>query len=287
MSETEHCPNCGTEITEPSAFCHNCGASLAEATGGTEAGQAAAAGGTATATQAPPMAGQIPPGFVAAPASEEGAKRSWLPFAAIGGAVVVVAAIVAVLLLTLGGSGGSGVRAPQVTRQQALALLAANGTTTVSQPAPGLYAVVQAGRLHAVVPAGWKATAQQAGATSRVQFLDPKQAASGLTIQDQPPTGGNDHGRAVTTRNAATSKHFSVSSFGPVIFPGGTQAWRLTYSNAGTTHSIYFYSACSGHDVLEVDISAPDAAFNQKKTELGIVASSVEPLCGAQTGAKK
>jgi hypothetical protein len=302
----EYCHNCGTAIGEPSAFCASCGAPLVEpepvgvsgaagprAAGVARessaqsvperfAGQAAPRGtppvadvpspGAPPPAQAPPAA---PPG---APAEPSGSKK-WLPFVAAGGGVIVVAALVAILLITLGGSAGKDVKSTSVTRAQALQLLAANGTTTVSRVSPGLFAAVSTGKLGVLVPAGWRATAQTGSATTRAEFADPKHTDSTLTIVAQKGTGVSDHRRALSARAAVKARGYSQTAFGPIGFPGGREAWRLAYVKGGATHETYFYSGCNGTAAMVVDVSAARSEFTRDQATLGTAVASAEPLC--------
>lgn len=224
----------------------------------------------------PPVGG--PPGTPGATSSSSPA-RSWLPFAAILGAVAAAAGLVAVLLLALGGSAGHNVKNASITRTEALQLLAANGVTTVSQAAPGLFAAAHAGRITALVPAGWRATAQAANSAARAEFSDPKQTSSTLTIVDLQHASGSDHTRAVAARHSVATKGYTRSYFGPTTFPGGRSGWRLTYSSGGVTHSTYFYSACNGSDAMVIDVSAPTPLFQREQATLEIAAQNAEPQC--------
>jgi hypothetical protein len=300
---TEYCPNCGVPITEPSSYCGSCGAALREpeptalaAAGSTRSsvpqsgtGQSATAAPSAPgpaqagppADQATPPPGPPPPG-TAPPAGEQPPKgsRNWIPLAAVGGAAVLVAGLVAVLLLALGGSAGNNVKSSAVTREQALALLAANGTTTVSSAAPGVFALVTAGKLRTIVPAGWRATAQTEGATTRAEFAGPKHPSSTLTIVAQTGGGASDHSRAGAAEAAVRRKGYAVSSYGPITFPGGREAWHLTYADSTSTHETYFYSTCKrGSTAMVVDIAAPTSAFPQEQPALEAAAASAEPIC--------
>jgi hypothetical protein len=209
----------------------------------------------------------------------QSSSRNWIPVAAVGAGAVVALGLVVVLLLTLGGSAGKNVKSASATREQALQLLAANGTTTVSRAAPGLFALVTAGKLSAAVPAGWRATAQAASGATRAEFADPDHPASTLTIVAQKRGGGNDHKRAVSARQAVSGKGDTVSSFGPISFPGGRQAWRLTYTAAGVTHATYFFSACNTHVAMVVDVAATSNVFQQDQSSLEALAASAEPRC--------
>lgn len=206
-------------------------------------------------------------------------SRNWVPIAAIGGGAIVVAGMVAALLLALGGSAGNDVKSTAATRQQALQLLAANGTTTVSRAAPGLFAAVTTGRLSAIVPAGWRATAQAVSNATRAEFADPAHTGSTLTIVAQQAGGTSDRDSALTARRSATGKGYVVSSFGPTTFPGGRRPWHLTYTAAGVTHETYFYSACSGGTAMVVDVAASSGVFQQQQTALEASAASAEPSC--------
>lgn len=298
----EFCHNCGVAINELSAFCGRCGAALATpsaaSTVATTAQMSAATqsagappaptmpspqGGSHAAAhvgQGPPPPGAPPP-ETPSPADSQPQKssRNWIPFAAVGGAAVLVVTLVAVLLLTLGGSAGKNIKSTSATRQQALQLLAANGTTTVSSAAPGLFALVSTGKLTAIVPAGWRATAQAASGTTRAEFADPKHAGSALTIVAQGAGGGNAHNQAGAALKAVKKTGDTVSSYGPITFPGGHEAWQVTYTDAGLTHETYFYSACGGKVAMVVGVAASAAIFQQEQTTLGAVAASAEPTC--------
>jgi hypothetical protein len=230
--------------------------------------------------QSPPPPAAPPPG---APSPAGGqpptGSRSWIPFAAVGGAAVLVAGVVAILLLTLGGSAGKDLKSTSVTRQQALQLLADSGTTTVSSAAPGLFALVSTGKLTAIVPAGWRATAQAASGTTRAEFTDPKYARSSLTIVAQRAGGGNAHDQAGAALQAVKRAGDTVSSYGPVTFPGGREAWQVTYTDAGLTDETYFFSACSGKAAMVVAVEASTVIFHREQTALGAVAASAEPVC--------
>ncbi|HST54699.1 MAG TPA: zinc ribbon domain-containing protein [Solirubrobacteraceae bacterium] len=306
MSESKYCSNCGVAITDPSSFCSSCGARVAGELAQQPATPApgnvphqgsmahvpsvhgeprpAASPPPASATPASGPPASPPPGGAPPDASSPSDKaplrsRSWVPSAAIATSALLVTALVVILLLALGGSAGKNVKSASVTRTQALQLLAANGTTTVSRAAPGLYAVVKAGHLNVIVPAGWRATAQTASSATRAEFADPKQSSSTLTIVSEKGAGGNDHRRALAARKSIVRKGYAESAFGRVVFPGGREAWRLTYANAGTTHSTYFYSACHGEQGMVVDASAASPAFEHEQTTLAAAAASAEPLC--------
>ncbi len=191
---------------------------------------------------------------------------------------MLVAALVAVLLLTLGGSAGKNLKSTAVTRQQALQLLADSGTTTVSSAAPGLFALVKTGTLTALVPAGWRATAQAAGATTRAEFTDPKHAGSNLTIVTQG-AAGSTHNQAGAALKAVRKSGDTVSSYGPLSFPGGREAWQLTYTNAGLTDETYFFSACGGKAAMVVAVAASTATFRKEQATLEAVAAGAEPVC--------
>ncbi len=306
---SEYCHNCGRQITEPSAFCSGCGAALTEPelVGATSAvttqGGDASPPRTPPATTTPetmPPAATPPGGTVSGPAApagtpppgaptpsspspaggqSPGSSRNWIPIIAIGGATLLALGLVVVLLLTLGGSAGKDVKNASATREQALRLLAANGTTTVSRAAPGLFALVSAGKLEAAVPAGWRATAQAASGATRAEFADPAHPASTLTIVAQKGSGASDHRRAASARHAVSAKGETVSSFGPIAFPGGRQAWRLTYAAAGVTHTTYFFSACNTHVAMVVDVAATSSVFQQQQSSLEALAASAEPQC--------
>lgn len=240
--------------------------------------------------EAPPLGGTPPPGApptgappagAPIPASEQPSEKSrkWIPFAAIGGGALLVLAMVAALLLALGGSAGKNVKSASATREQALQLLAANGTTTVSRVAPGLFALVTTGKLTTAVPAGWRATAQTAGDATRAEFADPQHAASTLTIVAQKEASGSEHNRAVSARRAVSSKGDAVRSLGSVTFPGGRQAWLLSYSAAGVTHETYFFSACNNNDAMVVDVAATTSLLEHEQASLQAIAASAEPKC--------
>jgi hypothetical protein len=285
----EYCHNCGRQIAEPSSFCSGCGATLAEPELVGATATASAQSGSAipsrtlppTATpQGPPPSGAPVPG-APSPAGEQppGSSRNWIPIVAIGGVALMALGLVVVLLLTLGGSAGKDVKNASATREQALRLLAANGTTTVSRAAPGLFALVSAGKLNAAVPAGWRATAQAANGAARAEFADPAHPASTLTIVAQRGGLANDHRRALAARHAVSAKGEAVSAFGPIAFPGGRQAWRLTYAAAGVTHSTYFFSACNTHVAMVVDVAATSSLFQRQQASLEALAASAEPQC--------
>jgi hypothetical protein len=298
----EYCHNCGAAISEPSTFCGSCGAALATPQPSTASTAATASRAQETqppgapqsptmphpsgdshggrpVTQGPPPLGAPPP---EAPSPDAGrqqeSSRSWIPFAAVGGAVVLVAAVVAVVLLTLGGSAGKNLKSTAATRRQALQLLAATGTTTVSSAAPGLFALVSTGKLTTIVPAGWRATAQAASGTTRAEFADPKHAGSALTIVVQD-ADGNAHNQAAAALKAVKKTGATVSSYGAVNFPGGREAWQVTYTRAGSTDETYFFSACGGKAAVVVDVAASTALFQREQTMFGAVAASAEPTC--------
>ncbi len=305
MSEAnEYCQSCGVAISEPSAFCHRCGAALittrpaeSPTTAPTQPMSAAMQStGAHAATGAPGTpgvyrgAGPAGPGVPASaapapgPASPAGgdsskSSRKWVPYAAVGGAAALVAVLVAVLLLTLGGSAGKNLKSAAVTRQQALQLLAASGTTTVSNAAPGLFALVTTGKLTAIVPAGWRATAQATAGTTRAEFTDPKQSGSTLTIVSQGAGGGNAHKQAGAALKAVKKTGDAVSSYGPVTFPGGREAWQVTYTHAGLTNETYFFAACGGKAAMVVEVATSSASFQRELTTLTAVAASAEPTC--------
>jgi hypothetical protein len=183
------------------------------------------------------------------------------------------------LLLALGGSAGKNVKSASATREQALRLLAANGTTTVSRVAPGLFALVNAGKLSAAVPAGWRATAQAAGGATRAEFADPQRPSSTLTIVAQKEGAGSEHNRAAAARKAAGEKGNTIDSFGVVTFPGGRQAWRLNYAAGGVVHETYFFSACNRAVAMVVDIASTSSVFHQEQASLEATAASAEPQC--------
>ncbi len=135
------------------------------------------------------------------------------------------------------------------------------------------------GKLTAIVPAGWRATAQTASGTTRAEFADPKHSGSTLTIVAQGAGGGNAHNQAGAALTAVKKTGDTVSSYGPVTFPGGREAWQVTYTDAGLTHETYFYSACSGKAAMVVGVAASAAIFQQEQTTLGAVAASAEPTC--------
>jgi hypothetical protein len=299
----EYCHSCGVGIGEPSAFCSNCGAVLVEpdtvsAPSGAHEHTASEVPrsslppdahrappprpeilGSGPSVQARPPTGTPPPATTSDPgAGTPGRPHRWLPIAALAGAAVLVTGVVVIVLLALGGSAGRDVKGASATRNQALQLLAANGTTTVSRAAPGLFAVVKTGNLSALVPAGWQATAQAASGTARAEFADPKHSSSTLTIVAQAGAG-NEHKSALAARSAAQSKGYAESSFGRIAFPGGRGAWHLTYAKSGVTHETYFYSACGGHDTLVVDTSAASTAFPTAQATLQAAAAGAEPLC--------
>lgn len=305
MSQTaEYCQSCGVAITEPSAFCGSCGAALAtpppadpstmpsmapnplatRSSGARPATAAAGASsvppGAAPAAHAPPPHSEPPPGMPS-PTGSQSPKgtRSWIPFAAVGGAAVLVAAVVATLLLALGGSAGKNLKSTSVTRQQALQLLADSGATTVSSAAPGLFALVNTGKLTAIVPSGWRATAQAASGTTRAEFTDPKHAGSSLTIVAQHAGGGNAHDQAGAALTAVKRTGDTVSSYGPITFPGGREAWQVTYTSTGLTDETYFFPACSGKAAMVVAVEASTVIFQREQATLGAVAASAEPVC--------
>lgn len=307
------CGNCGAALSAPEPI-----AATATAAGATAHGEVAGAGAPSTPTQrgssqatqtpgttrattsvvdtgaqrreTPPLGGTPPPGTpptgappvgAPIPASEQPPEKSrkWIPFAVIGGGALLILAMVAALLLALGGSAGKNVKSASATREQALQLLAANGTTTVSRVAPGLFALVTTGKLTTAVPAGWRATAQTAGDATRAEFADPQHAASTLTIVAQKEASGSEHDRAVAARKAVSSKGDAVRSLGSVTFPGGRQAWLLTYSAAGVTHETYFFSACNNDDAMVVDVAATTSLLEHEQASLQAIAASAEPKC--------
>jgi hypothetical protein len=203
-----------------------------------------------------------------------------MPFAIVGGVATVVAVVAAILLLAVGGSAGNNVKNTAVTREQAIALLAANGTTTVSPAAPGLFAFVNAGGLTTIVPAGWRATAQAASGATRAEFADPKDQHSNLTIVAQASRAANPHAQAASALKAVKSKGDAVSSYGPTAFPGGREAWHVTYADAlGVTHQTLFYAACGSKVAMVVDIAATSAKFIQTQKTLEAIAATAEPTC--------
>ncbi|HEY3758491.1 MAG TPA: hypothetical protein VGL37_01925 [Solirubrobacteraceae bacterium] len=185
----------------------------------------------------------------------------------------------AVLLLTLGGSAGKNLKSTAVTRQQALQLLADSGTTTVSSAAPGLFAFVKVGKLTAIVPAGWRASAQNGSGTTRIQFADPKHAGSALTIVAQDATGEDTYRQAAAALKAVKKTGNKVSSYGSVTLPGGRAAWQVTYLKAGLTNETYFFSACGGKAAMVVNVAESAASFEREQATLQAVADSVEPEC--------
>ncbi len=191
----------------------------------------------------------------------------------------MVAALVVILLVTLGGSAGKNLKSASVTRRQALELLADSGATTVSDAAPGLFALVSTGKLTAIVPAGWRATAQAANGTTRAEFTDPKHSGSTLTIVAQGSSGEDGHRQAAAALKAVKKTGDAVSSYGPVTFPGGREAWQVTYTNAGLTNETYFLAACRGKAAIVIGVAAPIAIFRQEQMTFGAVAASAEPVC--------
>ncbi len=135
------------------------------------------------------------------------------------------------------------------------------------------------GKLTAIVPAGWRATAQAATGTTRATFTDPKHSGSTLTIVAQGTNGANAHNQAGAALTAVKKTGDTVSSYGPVTFPGGREAWQVTYTNAGLTDETYFFSACGGKAAMVVDVAASTAIFQQEQTTLGAVAAGAEPVC--------
>jgi zinc ribbon protein len=297
MSEhTGYCHNCGVALNEPSAFCSSCGAPLAE--------PHALAAAAVAATNQPPSRQHVPMGVQgpertrmserqaqaplpresppAAPPSveEPGATpRRWIPFAAVSAAATLVAALVAILLLTVGGSAGKDVKSNAVTREQALALLAANGTTTVSSAAPGLFAFVTTGKLTTIIPAGWRATSQTTNSATRAEFADPKHPGSTVTIVAQSATPASNHGRAAAAMKAVKVNGGVVISSGAARFAGGRDAWQLTYTDHGNTHQTYFYLACNAKTAMIVDVAVAAQLFPRTQGTLAAVAASAEPSC--------
>jgi hypothetical protein len=297
MSEpTGYCHNCGVALNELSAFCSSCGAPLAE--------PRALATSAAASTGRPPSRGHVPMGMQAperarmpghqaqAPPPGESfpanppfveepgdAPRRWIPYAAVSAAATLVAALVTVLLLTVGGSAGKDVKNNAVTREQALALLASNGTTTVSSAAPGLFAFVTTGKLSTIVPAGWRATSQTINGAARAEFADPKHPGSTVTIVAQSATPASDHGRAAAAMKAVKVNGGVVNSYGATRFAGGRDAWQLTYTDQGTTHQTYFYLACNAKTAMVVDVAATAQVFQRTQGTLAAVAASAEPSC--------
>jgi hypothetical protein len=237
--------------------------------------------GTPPRAAPPGMPPGAPPSGTAQPADKQPPRssRSWVPFAAVGGGAVLVAALVAILLLTVGGSAGNNLKSTSVTRQQALQLLADSGTRTVSSAAPGLFAFVSSGALTAIVPAGWRATAQAANGTTRAEFSDPKHPTSTLTIVAQGTGGGDPRKQAGEALRAVKKRGEQVSSYGQLTFPGGREAWQLTHLHAGLTDQTYFFSACSGKAAMVLDFAASTAVFQHEQTTLRAVADSAEPTC--------
>lgn len=306
-TENNYCPHCGDAISEPGAFCGACGSALG--TGGSRAASPDAALRPSVPTPSPaaaphsaparapsptmrdvgadpapatphsgppPPAHPIPPAPTAAPAT---GGRRWIPYAVVGGAAVLLAAIVTTVLLLISGSAGSNVKAASATRSDVQKLLAAEGTTVVSPAAPGLFALVRANRLQALVPAGWRATAQTGTGIGRAQFTDPKQSSNTLTIVDQNGAGPGDRAEAVLARSGAVAKGYPVSYFGQDQFPGGRIAWRVTYAAASITNTIYFFQACNGTRSEVVHVSAATKTFAAQAATLGLLAASAEPLC--------
>jgi hypothetical protein len=236
---------------------------------------AGAPGAAQPASPPPPVE---PPPAPADAAGEDAPRRVWLPYAAVGGAVVALAGIVAVLLVVLGGSAGRNVKSASATRKQALQLLAANGTTTVSAAAPGSYALVSAGKIAAIVPAGWRARGQSSGPTARAQFADPRSGGAAMTIVAEP-AHGSDHGRAAAAVGALHHRHVAVRSDGAVELPGGRKIWRLVYTDSGLAHATYFFTACNGKTSVVVDAAAAPARFDGEKGTFQALAGGAEPLC--------
>jgi hypothetical protein len=149
----------------------------------------------------------------------------------------------------------------------------------VSSAAPGLFALVSTGKLTAIVPAGWRATAQAANDTTRAVFTDPKRAGSSLTIVAQSTGHGNAHDEAGAALKAVKKTGDTVNSYGPVTFPGGREAWQVTYASAGLTDETYFFSACSGKTAMVLAVEASTAVFQREQATLGAVAAGAEPVC--------
>ena len=236
-----------------------------------------------TAPPGTPPAGTPPggPWGTTPPPAEQPSKsgHNWIPIAVVSGGVLVALALVVVLLITLGGSAGKDVKSASATREQALQLLAANGTTTVSRAAPGLFALVNAGQLSAVVPAGWRSTAQTAANATRAEFADPAHPTSTVTIVAQKGGSNDSRGQALAARRTVSSKGNTIASFGHVSFPGGREAWRLIYTGSGATHATYFFPACNTHVAMVVDVSAAASAFQREQVSLEALAASAEPKC--------
>ena len=211
------------------------GASAQSAAPQSAAPQSATPSGASPGARPP---GAIPPGATPpgtppggpwsgpTPAGEPPSKggRKWIPIAAVSCGALVALGLVVVLLITLGGSAGKDVKSASATREQALQLLAANGTTTVSRAAPGLFALVSAGQLTAVVPAGWRATAQTAATATRAEFADPAHPTSTVTIVAQKGAPDNSHGQALAARKTVSAKGNAIGSFGHISFPGGRRS---------------------------------------------------------------
>jgi hypothetical protein len=228
----------------------------------------------------PPAMQPLPPGAPPPPeGAQTGGARRWIPFAAIGGGIVLIAAVVAVLLIALGGSAGKDVKGASATRTEALQLLAANGTTTVSRVAPGLFALATTGKLTTIVPAGWRATAQAANGAARAEFADTKNSNSTLTIVANKGGQASDHRRALSARSAVKKRGYSEGAFGAITFPGGREVWRVSYVKAGVTHETFFYSACQGAAAMVVDVSATSNSFTREQPTLRAAAASAEPVC--------
>ncbi|MFI4990109.1 MAG: hypothetical protein ACHQHO_04235 [Solirubrobacterales bacterium] len=169
-------------------------------------------------------------------------------------------------------------RGAAATRAEALRLLAANGTTTVSRAAPGLFASVSTGKLSAIVPAGWRATSQAANGAARAEFADPKHPNSTLTIVAESGGGTSDRRRALSARHAVKARGYSEGALGPVAFPG-REVWRVAYVKAGVAHETFFYSACEGAAAMVVDVSATSGSFAHEQSTLRAAAAGAEPIC--------
>lgn len=291
MSDTEttasYCPSCGTGLgSDGGAFCPGCGAPVRQPAGQPAFAHAGAhqhAPGDGDMPAPPPALGAPaagPPPGAMPPVAAPPAQRPWLPIL-IGALLVliVVGGGAAILLAATSGSAGKNVKNASATRAQAVQALASAGVVSVSNAAPGLFAVVNAGTVNATVPAGWHAVAQTSNGATRATFSDPAHPTSSMTVVVQPATTGSVRVRAQAAAQAIKSKGATAQPPKLVAFPGGRHAWAVTYTNAGVTHTLYLFSACDAGTGVTIDVAAAANTFAQQQARTNILAANANPAC--------